>query len=100
MTVTKLIEALLTGETRYSHSEIVQLVKAQFPEAKTSTKSVASTASVMRRFGIKVEKSIPANPTERINELLAKIDDLEGQVLRLTCELDDVEKYAGIEVAA
>lgn len=92
MTVTKLIEELLKT-TELSNQEIVDKVKLQFPNANTSTKSVASTASVMRRFGIEIAKRKATNPTETIANLEAEVAALKQQIASL-------EQYAGIEIAA
>ena len=82
-TVTKMIEALLQSEVRYSNQQIVDLVKEKFPEAKTTTKSVSSAASTMRRFGVDVAKREHANPSERIRELEAEVADLKAQLAEL-----------------
>lgn len=44
----------LVKTTTLNYKDIVAKVKAEFPEAKTSTKSVASVACVMRKKGIHV----------------------------------------------
>jgi polyhydroxyalkanoate synthesis regulator phasin len=92
-TVTKMIEALLLDAT-LSNQAIVDAVIKQFPEAKTTTKSVASVASVMRRFGVAVPKRTVDSPNERVAEL-------EAQVARLEMMLNDLEAYLELtEIAA
>jgi len=49
-TVGTLVADLLT-DTALSYAEIVALVKSDFPEAKTTPRSVASIASMLRRKG-------------------------------------------------
>ncbi|MGH1412835.1 MAG: hypothetical protein ACRBB0_05050 [Pelagimonas sp.] len=49
-TVGTLVAELL-NDTALSYAEIVALVKSDFPEAKTTTRSVASIASMLRRKG-------------------------------------------------
>lgn len=49
-TVGTLVADLLT-DTALSYAEIVAQVKSEFPEAKTTPRSVASIASMLRRKG-------------------------------------------------
>lgn len=48
----KIIEILLT-DTDLTYAEIVADVKAQVPEAKTTTRSVASIAKTLKQRGVK-----------------------------------------------
>lgn len=68
MTIGQLIQSLLTT-TDMSNQEIADKVRQQFPDAKTTAKSVASVASVARRYGVTIAKRPTAAPTERIAEL-------------------------------
>jgi hypothetical protein len=46
--------AKLLADPNLGYDEIIALVKSDFPQAKTSTRSVASTASVLRRKGFDI----------------------------------------------
>jgi hypothetical protein len=46
--------AKLLADPNLSYDEIIKLVKVEFPKANTSTRSVASTASVLRRKGFDI----------------------------------------------
>lgn len=60
-TVGALVAKLLVDPT-LRYEEIVSRVKTEFPTAQTSTRSVASTASVLRRkgFDIPIRKRAPS----------------------------------------
>lgn len=51
-TVGALVESMLTTDAAYD--EIVAAVRERFPDAKTTSRSVASVASAMRRRGVEV----------------------------------------------
>lgn len=68
MTVGTLIQNLLQT-TDLSNQEIADKVRQQFPDAKTTAKSVASVASVARKYGVQIAKRPTNAPTERIAEL-------------------------------
>lgn len=70
----------LLKSTDLSNQEIANKIVAANPSAKTTAKSVASVASVARRFGVYVPKREHSNPSERIAELETKIADLERQL--------------------
>jgi hypothetical protein len=44
----------LLVETDQGYAEIVEAIRAQFPEAKTTARSVASIACVLRKKGVEV----------------------------------------------
>lgn len=52
-TVGALVTTLL-ADPSLGYDEIIELVKVDFPQAQTSTRSVASTASVLRRKGFDI----------------------------------------------
>ncbi|PHQ99341.1 MAG: hypothetical protein COB39_04160 [Marinosulfonomonas sp.] len=52
-TVGTLVTKLL-ADPKLGYDEIIELVKVDFPQAKTSARSVASTASVLRRKGFDI----------------------------------------------
>lgn len=54
------VEALVR-DTTMSYQDIVSLVREEFPNANTSTKSVASVACVMRKKGINVPLRLKLN---------------------------------------
>lgn len=54
------VEALVR-DTTMSYADIVALVREEFPNASTSTKSVASVACVMRKKGINVPLRLKLN---------------------------------------
>lgn len=60
-TIGSLVEELLMDAT-LGYEAIVELVKAEFSEAKTSVRSVASVAAVMRRRGIDVPMRRKSRP--------------------------------------
>lgn len=93
-TVTKMIEALLIDQVKYSNQEIVDLVRIDFPDAKTSTKSVASVASTMRRFGIDVAKRDPESPNERIKELEGLLKSANEKIAELEALIEGEQKVA------
>lgn len=51
--ITKQVRQLLL-DTEYGYPAIVDIVKHKYPEAKTTTRSVASVASEMRKAGLNV----------------------------------------------
>ncbi len=51
-TVGALVEALVATELAYD--EIVRMVRERFPVARTTARSVASVASVLRKRGVAV----------------------------------------------
>jgi hypothetical protein len=54
-TVGRLVEALLVAdEGSWSYADVVAEVRRQFPEARTSTRSVASVAADLRKRGVDV----------------------------------------------
>lgn len=53
LTISRLTEKLLMDEN-LGYAAIVERVVADFPEAKTTTRSVASVAAVMRKKGVDV----------------------------------------------
>ncbi len=62
-TVGALVTKLL-ADPKLGYDEIMKLVKSDFPQAKTTTRSVASTASVLRRKGFDIpirKRSAKAN---------------------------------------
>lgn len=63
-----------------SNQAIADKVLERFPDAKTTAKSVASVASVARKYGVDIAKRPSANPSERIAELEARIAELEAQL--------------------
>ncbi len=79
MTINDMILDLLKS-TNLSNQEIADKIVAANPNAKTTAKSVASVASVARRFGVDVPKREHSNPSEKIAELEAKVADLERQL--------------------
>lgn len=54
------VEALVR-DTTMSYADIVATVREEFPNANTSTKSVASVACVMRKKGINVPLRLKLN---------------------------------------
>jgi hypothetical protein len=66
-----------------------------FPNAKTSAKSVASVASVARRFGVNVPKRPQVNNVE---ELKLSLEIAEARIAELEAQMADLEAYVGIEV--
>ncbi len=54
------VEALVR-DTTMSYADIVETVREEFPNANTSTKSVASVACVMRKKGIPVPLRLKLN---------------------------------------
>lgn len=60
-TIGAFVAELLVDPT-LGYEEIIELVLADFPQANTSTRSVASTASVLRRkgFDIPIRKRAPS----------------------------------------
>jgi hypothetical protein len=83
MTIGELIQELLMNSD-LSNQQIADKVIQQFPSAKTTAKSVASIASVARKYGVNIAKRPSANPSERIAELQAQLDEAnrELKVLR------------------
>lgn len=81
MTIGELILDLLKT-TDLSNQEIVDKVKSQFPEAKTTTKSVASVASVARKYGQTIAKRPTVNPSEELNQLRRENRVLKYLLLR------------------
>ena len=83
MTIGELIQDLLMNSD-LSNQQIADKVKEKFPEAKTTHKSVASIASVARKYGVLVPKRPSANPSEKIAELQSLLDEAnrELKVLR------------------
>jgi len=77
-----IIDLLKTSDL--SNQEIVERVKAQFPEAKTTTKSVASVASVARKYDVDIAKRPASSPNEKIKELELNLEaaNRELKVLR------------------
>lgn len=55
LTISRLTEKLLMDET-LGYAAIVEQVVAEFPNAKTNTRSVASVAAVLRKRGTRVPK--------------------------------------------
>lgn len=55
LTISRLTEKLLMDET-LGYAAIVEQVVAEFPNAKTTTRSVASVAAVLRKRGARVPK--------------------------------------------
>ena len=51
-TVGALVEALVATELAYD--EIVRMVRERFPDARTTVRSIASVASVLRNRGVDV----------------------------------------------
>lgn len=94
MTVTKMIETLLLDPSKFSNQQIVDKVLDQFPEAKTTTKSVASVASTMRRFGLDVAKRDHESPNERIKELEEEVRQLKLRIEEYEELLNPTEKAA------
>lgn len=78
LTVTNLIQELLMDST-LTNKDIARKVLIQFPSAKTTEKSVASVASVARRFGVAIPKRTNINSADTIliEELQAKVIELE-----------------------
>ena len=70
-----------------SNQQIADKVLEEFPNAKTSAKSVASVASVARRFGVAVPKRPTVNNTEELKQMLelaeAEIERLKAQIEEL-----------------
>lgn len=60
-TVGALVEALVATELAYD--EIVRMVRARFPDARTTARSVASVASVLRKRGVAVQMRRMARTT-------------------------------------
>src|ERR1043166_3518945 len=58
--LSRMVERLVR-DTTMSYADIVATVKAEFPHANTSTKSVASVACVMRKKGIPVPLRLKLN---------------------------------------
>lgn len=56
--------AKLLADPALGYDEIIELVKTDFPQANTSTRSVASTASVLRRKGFDIPIRKRAPPTK------------------------------------
>lgn len=50
----KLVESLLLDAEGFDYPAIVEMVAGEFPDAKTSTRSVASVAAALRRKGVEV----------------------------------------------
>ena len=76
MTINELIIDLLKSPD-LGNQEIADKVKAQFPNAKTSAKSVASVASVARKYGVDIKKRPTVNPTEELNQLRREVKVLK-----------------------
>lgn len=58
--LSRLVEGLVR-DTTMSYVDIVAKVKEEYPDANTSTKSVASVACVMRKKGINVPLRLKLN---------------------------------------
>lgn len=58
--LSRMVEDLVKNTTM-SYADIVAKVKEEFPQANTSTKSVASVACVMRKKGIPVPLRLKLN---------------------------------------
>lgn len=76
MSIGELITDLLRT-TDLSNQEIVNRVKAQFPDAKTTTKSVASVASVARKYGVDIAKRPTVSPLAEVAQLKREIKVLK-----------------------
>lgn len=50
----KLLESLLLDAEGFDYPTIVEMVAGEFPDAQTSTRSVASVAAALRRNGVEV----------------------------------------------
>lgn len=50
----KLVESLLLDAEGFDYPTIVEMVTGEFPDAQTSTRSVASVAAALRRKGVEV----------------------------------------------
>lgn len=79
MTINDMILDMLKS-TNLSNQQIADAILEQKPDAKTTAKSVASVASVARRYGVSVPKREHANPSERIAELEARVAELEAEL--------------------
>jgi hypothetical protein len=58
--LSRMVEDLVKNTT-LSYTDIVAKVKTEFPQANTSTKSVASVACVMRKKGVRVPLRLKLN---------------------------------------
>ncbi len=76
MSIGELITDLLRT-TELSNQQIVDAVKKQFPEAKTTTKSVASVASVARKYGVAIAKRPSVSPLAEVAQLKREIKVLK-----------------------
>lgn len=63
MNIVKTVEALVQDQS-LSYAAIVDLVKVEFPHAKTTTKSVASIASDLRRRGVLLPSRVYRVPVQ------------------------------------
>jgi hypothetical protein len=87
MTIGELITDLLKT-TDLSNQEIVERVKSQFPDAKTTAKSVASVASVARKYGVNIAKRPTVKPTEELEALRRELAYTQRQ-LKVALYLND-----------
>jgi len=81
MTINDLIIDLLKSSD-LGNQEIANKVKAQFPDAKTTAKSVASVASVARKYGVDIAKRPSVKPTEELEALRREVKVLKYLLTR------------------
>ena len=65
LTISRLTEKLLMNEN-FGYAEIVDRVMAEFPDARTTTRSVASVAAVLRKNGTPVPKRRTKKPQREV----------------------------------
>ena len=79
--------SILATEAGLSNQQVLERVKAQFPDAKTSIACIAWYKSNMKKTGFK------AAPVERTPELIQKeLDEAKLKVEILEAELEEVKE--------
>jgi hypothetical protein len=76
MTINELIIDLLKSSD-LGNQAIADKVLQQFPNAKTTAKSVASVASVARKYGVDIKKRPTTSPTDEVNKLKREVKVLK-----------------------
>lgn len=60
----KLVASLLLDAEGFDYPSIVEIVRGEFPDAQTSTRSIASVAAALRRSGVEVPMRRKAKSAE------------------------------------
>jgi hypothetical protein len=88
---------IIATRSELSNAQVLELVRAQFPSAKTSVACIAWYKSNMKKTGYKVEKIV----VERTLEIIqAELEDAQMRVELLQEELNDKKEEQAEDIKA